>query len=536
MQGIAKIICFFFLACGVYSSVLANNSPWEHSWEGNTLSVSKDIQFFWNQNVSEAPSVTEFENGVLANTKPWIKQESIEKYTGYGTYHFSVNNLTSEKEYAIRIDLIYCEYRVWINDQLCLEVGQFTTHSLGDQYDYGAEVIPFSTSNGVAEVYIEVSNFSNRKGGIVKPLVIGEYEPVSAEVIREGVINNILVSIVVAIALYSLLLFFFTKHNRWSFFYFSLLCLGASARTICINTVPIKLIFPELPDQLIHIARYIGFFWGVVGAVYYFSLFNQRQRYLWIRKAILIVVSLASLLIIFGPRFYHSYVSLVIQLISAFLIVPGVYHQIRIIRKGNRENYIHLFGLALFVVVFIHELLAANNWITSYFYQNIGILIFALMHMAFLVYERQNVYQNLDSSNKDVESLSAFSKSKIDLNESLIEQLNAIDHDLSTEEKDLRIQQLLKDAKRVKLTQEQMATERIDPSNEAFLERLVEQFPDLSVNEKQLCIYLKANLNNKQIAEIKGIAPASVKRSKTRLRKRLDLETGENISEYLSGI
>lgn len=68
-----------------------------------------------------------------------------------------------------------------------------------------------------------------------------------------------------------------------------------------------------------------------------------------------------------------------------------------------------------------------------------------------------------------------------------------------------------------------------------FYKKLVTDFPDLTVNERRLCVLLNMNLTSKDIASLTKQSPHSINIARTRLRQKLGL-TGDSISiqEFLS--
>ena len=66
-----------------------------------------------------------------------------------------------------------------------------------------------------------------------------------------------------------------------------------------------------------------------------------------------------------------------------------------------------------------------------------------------------------------------------------------------------------------------------------FFNNLKKKFPDLTPTELRLSALLKLNLSSKDIATILGISQDSLRVSRYRLRKKLQLESGVDISHYL---
>ena len=66
-----------------------------------------------------------------------------------------------------------------------------------------------------------------------------------------------------------------------------------------------------------------------------------------------------------------------------------------------------------------------------------------------------------------------------------------------------------------------------------FLGRLRTDYPDLSPNEQKLCTFLRLNLSTKEIAQLLSISPRGVEVARYRLRKKLNLERGDNLSKFI---
>ncbi|MBK8492945.1 MAG: hypothetical protein IPL49_19165 [Saprospirales bacterium] len=66
-----------------------------------------------------------------------------------------------------------------------------------------------------------------------------------------------------------------------------------------------------------------------------------------------------------------------------------------------------------------------------------------------------------------------------------------------------------------------------------FLSRLRDEFLDLSPNEQKLAAFLRLNLNTKEIANLMGISLRGVEVARYRLRKKLGLNKGDNLSKFI---
>lgn len=69
--------------------------------------------------------------------------------------------------------------------------------------------------------------------------------------------------------------------------------------------------------------------------------------------------------------------------------------------------------------------------------------------------------------------------------------------------------------------------------NKNFYTRLKQKYPDISSNDLKICALIKLNLSIKEMASILNISPDSVKTARHRLRKKLQLNTEENLTDFI---
>lgn len=69
--------------------------------------------------------------------------------------------------------------------------------------------------------------------------------------------------------------------------------------------------------------------------------------------------------------------------------------------------------------------------------------------------------------------------------------------------------------------------------HDQFFKELSVRFPELTNKDLRLCALLKLNLSSKEIASLTGISPSSVKMARYRLRKRLGLESENDLVTFL---
>ena len=69
--------------------------------------------------------------------------------------------------------------------------------------------------------------------------------------------------------------------------------------------------------------------------------------------------------------------------------------------------------------------------------------------------------------------------------------------------------------------------------NKNFYSRIRLAYPDISPNDLKICALIKLNLSIKEMAGVLNISPDSVKTARYRLRKKLQLNSEDNLTEFI---
>lgn len=69
-----------------------------------------------------------------------------------------------------------------------------------------------------------------------------------------------------------------------------------------------------------------------------------------------------------------------------------------------------------------------------------------------------------------------------------------------------------------------------------FTQKLMEQFPDLKKNDLKLCVYLRMGLSSKEMASLLNSSVRSIETARYRLRKKLRIEQGDNLSDFIQSL
>jgi FixJ family two-component response regulator len=75
-----------------------------------------------------------------------------------------------------------------------------------------------------------------------------------------------------------------------------------------------------------------------------------------------------------------------------------------------------------------------------------------------------------------------------------------------------------------------------DEVNNDLLKKLKKEFPSLSQSDLKICAYLHLNFSSKQISQLHNISVRGVEIHRYRIRKKLGLQTGQSLSDFLGNL
>jgi DNA-binding CsgD family transcriptional regulator len=79
-------------------------------------------------------------------------------------------------------------------------------------------------------------------------------------------------------------------------------------------------------------------------------------------------------------------------------------------------------------------------------------------------------------------------------------------------------------------------TKQFDLVHVEFHQRITTRYPQLTKTDFKLCTYLRMNLSSKEIASLMFVSLRAVEVSRSRLRKRLDLDKSQNLIAFIQNI
>ena len=149
--------------------------------------------------------------------------------------------------------------------------------------------------------------------------------------------------------------------------------------------------------------------------------------------------------------------------------------------------------------------------------------------------EQEKLARELDYKKKDISDLALYLSKLKDVNDTMLDRLEEL-KEKKPEEQKVAIRSMTSVLGTLIHSHEKinMIQENIELVNKEFSIKLMNQYPDLTKSEIELCGFFRMNMSNKEIGMLKNISPQSVKMARYRLRKKFSLGSEVDIYKFLS--
>ncbi|MFA9397307.1 MAG: diguanylate cyclase [Clostridiaceae bacterium] len=369
---------------------------------------SKDFQ--QNKNASYI-SVPYLWNGQVVNNE-------IIDGMGYGTYRLNV--LLDEDNVgdvlALRVKDVCTSYVLMINGEKYDGNGTIGRNKDEAFPNNQPKIINFTPNTRKIEIIIQVSNYSQKGGGIWSDVELSSLDNLMNRNNKDLSVSFILFGAIFIVSIYNLINYFFIRKDK-SYLYFAFVCFVLSLRNMAIGGREILYNNLKLNYFVISKIEYVTMPLMLYFFIKYFRIIfsnKMNEKLFNIIEKILIGY---SLFILFVPSSIYTYTLSVFQItvvIASLLILISL---IKVVK--NKEEGIDIFVMGAFsiVVTLIHDILVSLEILDGNFILPYGILIFIIFQsmvvskrfsvaysdLEIYLNENKKMYKNIKKLNLDLE-------------------------------------------------------------------------------------------------------------------------------------
>lgn len=554
--SISVILLIFQLACSTKNQEISsikngfieiNNLDSDKS---NWIALNGESLFYWKQ--WPINDKGEYDASLLIDSKivswpPALWTSGNYESRGFGTYRFVISQEKINDLLVLNFDRVLGALEIWINGKKYGQLGSLSRNGNFEKLDGRPFRIELPQEDKL-DIMLLVSNHNNRLGGGF-PLQnkIQTKSKFEAQQRVDPLIEGLITLFIIIFGLYELYKFYVFKNETY-FLYFGLFCLIGASRQLFVGEALIYSFFPDISFDIVQKMRYIGYYGGLSLMILYHNALFPGYFSKPITKILAAIPLLGIFYVFFSPIFYATLSAPYFQVYGLLMVILAFYLVIKATIDKRPYAFQVLFILVILVCMFINDILNAMLLIQTKYIVNYGILFYVIFQLILNHKIQKNrerllveLSSNIDHLQSDIDyKLDEIKKLRketfqhIKSKEKLVEHLKkAVIVDSS-----ISIQNIIANLKSELLEDSQILNIKsdIETLNREFIQRLKKIHPNLTKTDLEICTYLRMSIGRKEIARLRFTSSDAVKKSRNRLRKKMELSVDIDLEAYLKSI
>ena len=318
---------------------------------------------------------------------------------GFATFRLRLRLDPRQGRLALLIPYAFTAYKLWVDDQPPVIVGQVgeTADAMVPAYRTAVAFID-PQADGEVELVLQISNFMHAKGGMRAPIRLVAASQVSGLKHRALVMDVMVFSCLLIMSIYHLVLFAFRRSDRFNFF-FALLCLFFALRAALTGEVFLVDLFPGLDWHTTVRVEWLCVFTGApLGIAFVRSLFPGECAAGIYQGSLVIGAVLALVTLLTPPIVFTGMFPFMTPLIGLMLgYIAWVLFRAALRRRFGAV--VMLVSLLLVVATVVNDMLYANDLIDTGYTIPYGLLFFVFSQAMILANRSAMAFQRLEETN-----------------------------------------------------------------------------------------------------------------------------------------
>ncbi|WP_377098161.1 ATP-binding protein [Mucilaginibacter calamicampi] len=320
----------------------------------NKIELNGEWLFYWRQLLAPGdkpaanPKLVNFPS--LWNKWDKLNGEELPAY-GYATYKLTILLPKSHGELRLSVPDVYSAYLLYVNNEPAAKNGKVSTTAENFAAHWQYKTFDIAKTTDTLRLVLQIANFVHSKGGITKPLYIGDKEVVRLDRQRDEAIDLLLTGCLIMGGLFFFGLYLFGNRDK-AILLFSIYVIVYSYRIIGIDNYVLHTILPDLDWRITVRLEYITLFAGI-------GLFGLYSRYLYpvdVHKIVVNAISgicflFAGAVLIFPPYYFTQLINpFLVLMIFCLVYIPYVY--LLAYRRGRPGSIYSLSSSISLMIVF----------------------------------------------------------------------------------------------------------------------------------------------------------------------------------------
>lgn len=523
-------------------------SNWNIS-EKKSVTLQGDLLFYWKQWAKDESGnfdISALQKADTINGSTFLWSHARDEKRGYGTLRFVVKQ-NSPQKLVLNIPRLLGAAEVWINGKLVTSHGQISKTASEEKID-GRPLEIEIPPEAFSDIVFLISNHKHRLGGgiaLASKIETKEYHQTTKQ--SKSLIEGIITFLILLFGVYQIIHYFSFPAYKY-YLYLGLFCAIGASRQLFVGENLIYSFFPEISFDWVQKMRYIGFYGGLFSVFMYHATLFPGYFHKYLIKTIVAICTLGIVFVLATPTFYGTFSAPIFQVLGLIFIVLGFYQILMAIKDKRPYAVGMLISMSVTAFLLANDLLIAMLFVQTEFLVNYGLLFYVGFQiilnnriqkqtekkLATLAFDIQNMSKNIQQKQEEIVQLRSETFQQLKSKEKLVENLKKV----ASKDESISIQNLIVNLKSELLEDSQLNRIKndIETLNHEFAQRMILAHPNLTKTDIEICSYIRISLSRKEIAKLRFTTVEAVKKSRSRLRKKMNLSSEESLDAYIKSI
>jgi signal transduction histidine kinase len=340
-------------------------------------------QFYWGS-FYEPGGFPAIKPILLPTPSTWAQAADSLSNHGYGTYRLRILLSSSDagRTLGLHIPGIASAYRLYINGELKASVGETGTNPGGMKPGILPQSVYFTASQPELELVVQVSNFSQRKGGIWDSFRLGTSWQIAAEREQRTLFQAFIGTGLLVIGIYHIG-FYFVRRDK-STLCFGLASLALAFRTAFTGDMLAYRLFPSISWEIGVKLEYLSVLWGISFLVLYFHhLYEGTLRRPVSYGLAFTLLGISLPILVLPAKIYTEWLNVYIAVLL-ILVLYIVYGLVRAALRRHNGARMNLLAAIVFLATVLNDILYYNFLLETIDLVTLGLFVFLFTQMFML--------------------------------------------------------------------------------------------------------------------------------------------------------
>ena len=393
--------------------------------EHNYIEMSGEWALYWNKFL-KPEKVPDNPSTFVSFPHMWKGSEMNNETLpgeGHATYtlKIKVNEESLSTHKGLYVPLISNASKLWINGKLVSQIGEVGMSSKDERPTYNPQVIILDLDKPEFDLVLQVSNYSERNGGIWGEFLFGNAEELISMAEKRMLKEMFIIGGLTIFGFYHFVIYILRRKDRAAL-YFGILCLLIALRSLIVGEVILTDLLPNFSWEWHRKIEY----WTISIAFPVFLLFLNATFLNYIKKSILqmfIFISLLySLFVLFTPAKVFSYTINFYQLIMTAMMLYVLFELTKAWKRNVPGVKVLLISTVIFTCTALNDVLYYNEWIHTGDFISVGLYIFIFAQSIVLAIKYASNFQKVETLSIRLGELNNTLEEKVQIRTSQLER------------------------------------------------------------------------------------------------------------------